>query len=215
MCVLHFPSASKRANINWLTPETLMTRMQFRFIPPSHFTKLQIARFRAKDADACGDVDREANLLSSLKSYAWLDFCPAAFANIVPTFPAHLKLKVVNSSWRMFLWLYMIYVEGDCHSVLQGVSRLVCKLCLLISWTYVNIMEYPFNHLITLVGDFVRGMKHHETWNDASENCRTCFWCFFSIFGDFLPTFEDFQPIWALITYSNKRKNQALISLYY
>ena len=36
-----------------------------------------------------------------------------------------------------------------CLFQIQGVSRLVSRLWLLISRPYVNISEYPFNHLIT------------------------------------------------------------------
>ena len=77
----------------------------------------------------------------------------------------------------------------------QGVSQLVCKLCLLISRTHVNIMEYPFNHLITLVGDFVWGMKYHRRMQWCLRELQKLFLMFFFHCGDFLPTFEDIQPI--------------------
>ena len=50
--------------------------------------------------------------------------------------------------------LHVVIANRNGHTVyqkdvLQGVSRLVLQLCLLISWPYVNISEYHFNHLIT------------------------------------------------------------------
>ena len=73
--------------------------------------------------------------------------------------------------------------------ILQGESKLVLQLWSLISLTYVNISEYTSSLLITQVGDFVWGMKHHGTCKDASEKCKMHFWLIFK-FCDFFPCFE-------------------------
>ena len=68
--------------------------------------------------------------------------------------------------------------------VLQGGPRLVIQLCFLVSWPYVDITKYPFNHVISEVREFFRGMKHLSTCADAPENCRLLFWLIFN-FCDF------------------------------
>ena len=65
----------------------------------------------------------------------------------------------------------------------------MCQLYLLISWPYVNIMKYPFNHVISEVRQYFWGMIHHGTWKYTSENCKMLFWLI-SNFCHFLPPFE-------------------------
>ena len=92
---------------------------------------------------------------------------------------------------------------------LQGVSRLVLQLCLLISRPYVNITKYCFNHLISDVREFFWGMKHHGAYKDASEKCgmnftqifHFCdffgrFWIFAFSFG---PPMARLQLIWLTV----------------
>ena len=45
----------------------------------------------------------------------------------------------------------------------------------LITLAYVDYINYPFNHLILYMGDFVWHIKCIHMWSDASGNCRTIF----------------------------------------
>ena len=56
-----------------------------------------------------------------------------------PSYPAETVLSKNNFRNRIFL---------------QGGPRLVIQLCLLISWPYVNITEYPFNYVMSEVREF-------------------------------------------------------------
>ena len=53
--------------------------------------------------------------------------------------------------------------------LLQGVQLLVWQLKMFMSQSAVNITKYPFNHLITLEGDFVWHIKHHAIFNINSS----------------------------------------------
>ena len=97
-------------------------------------------------------------------------------------------------------------------TILQGESQLLWQLWLLISWTYVNISEYPFNHLITKVGDFVWDIKHHGTCKDAYENDKILFWLIFK-FVHFLPKFENFKSIFTTLDKLLCGKIMILISI--
>ena len=75
---------------------------------------------------------------------------------------------------------------------LQGVPQFPPQLCVHISWSYVNITKYPFNHVISEAREFFWGMKHHGTCKDASEKCRMNFWLIFN-FSDFFAQFWRLQ----------------------
>ena len=59
--------------------------------------------------------------------------------------------------------------------VLQGESDLVSLLRQLITLAYVDYINYPFNHLILYMGDFVWHIKCIHMWSVASGNYRTLF----------------------------------------
>ena len=83
--------------------------------------------------------------------------------------------------------------------LLQGVPRLVLPLQLLISRSYVNITEYPFNHIIIDVREFFWGTKHNGTWEDALRKMQNEFgW--FSVFCGFSPILKTPSPFWPLLT---------------
>ena len=67
-----------------------------------------------------------------------------------------------NTSYWMFMKLIIKCQLISYYQQLQGESRLVCPLLLLISLAYVDDMKYPLNHLIIYEGEFFWHIKHHD-----------------------------------------------------
>ena len=65
----------------------------------------------------------------------------------------------------------------------------------LITLAYVDYINYPFNHLILYMGDFVWHIKCIHMWSVASGNYRTLFLADFD-FWHFWPIFEFYSPFW-------------------
>ena len=82
---------------------------------------------------------------------------------------------------------------------IQGVRRLLSQLWQLISLSNVDIIKYPFNHLIIYRGDFVWHIECIHTWPDAFEIAWGYFcWFsgFFKIFDPYLKFCDHFGVSW-------------------
>ena len=81
-------------------------------------------------------------------------------------------------------------------NVLQGVPRLVLLLWLLFSQPKLNIMKYPFNHVISEVREFFEVFNiivHAKMPKKIAE----CFFGRFQIFAIFLPSYDFCISLWA------------------
>ena len=59
--------------------------------------------------------------------------------------------------------------------LIQGESDLVSLLRQLITLAYVDYINYPFNHLILYMGDFVWHIECIDVWPHAVKNCLFSF----------------------------------------
>ena len=83
--------------------------------------------------------------------------------------------------------------------IIQGVRRLLSQLWWLISLSNVDIIKYPFNHLIIYRGDFVWHIECIHTLSDAFEIAWGYFcWFsgFFKIFYPYLKFCDRFGVSW-------------------